>query len=349
MKKLLVKIRTSLKFIILVCVATFLIVGAVAIIYKPIYSVSFDGEVIGYCKNKAKLQNKINEYIEYGSEDNDNLAFVSIDKMPTYKLCLLKRGKATNENEIFDKVVNSGVSYYKYFAILDEDEEKAYVSNFEQAENIIEKLKEKNSNNIEDITIEEKYETELKDFSNEDDIVSSLYEEKVVEVAKETPKKTVTKNTTKTVSTGSTSKTTGKLKMSYTISKEKVNIGISLIKPISGTITSRCGAKSNIRVSNHTGLDVAAPIGTPVKAAASGTVTFAGYKGSYGYLLVISHGNGIETYYGHCSKLYAKVGQTVSQGEVISAVGNTGNSTGPHLHIEIRVNGVAYNPQNYLY
>ena len=66
-------------------------------------------------------------------------------------------------------------------------------------------------------------------------------------------------------------------------------------------------------------------------------------------MLVISHGNGIETYYGHCSKLYAKVGQTVSQGEVISAVGNTGNSTGPHLHIEIRVNGVAYNPQNYLY
>ena len=66
-------------------------------------------------------------------------------------------------------------------------------------------------------------------------------------------------------------------------------------------------------------------------------------------MIVISHGNGIETYYGHCSKLYAEVGEKVSQGETIAAVGSTGNSTGPHLHLEIRVNGVAYNPQNYVY
>lgn len=342
MKKLLIKIRTSLKFIILVCMATFLIVGAVAIIYRPIYSVSYDGEIIGYCKNKAKLQNKINEYIENGNEENDNLAFVSIDKMPTYKLCLLKRGKTTNENEIFEKVVDSGTSYYKYFAILDEDEEKAYVSNFEQAESIIEKLKEKDSNNIDDITIEEKYETELKDFTNEDDVVSNLYEKKVVEVAKEeTPKKTTTKS--------STSKTTGKLKMSYTISKEKVNIGISLIKPISGTITSRFSSISRVRTGAHTGLDIAASTGTPIKAAASGTVTYSGVRGGYGNLVVISHGNGVQTFYGHCSKRYVSAGDTVSQGDKIAAVGSTGNSTGPHLHLEVRVNGVAYNPQYYVY
>ena len=78
-------------------------------------------------------------------------------------------------------------------------------------------------------------------------------------------------------------------------------------------------------------------------------MTFAGYKGSYGYMVVISHNNEIETYYGHCSKLYVTAGQKVNQGDTIAAVGNTGNSTGPHLHLEIRVNGVAYNPQNYLY
>lgn len=345
MKKLLIKIRTSLKFIILVCMATFLIVGAVAIIYKPIYSVSFDGEIIGYCKNKAKLQNKINEYVENGSGESDNLAFVSIDKMPTYKLCLLKRGKTTNENEIFEKVVNSGTSYYKYFAILDEDEEKAYVSNFEQAESIMEKLKEKDSNNIDDITIEEKYETELKDFSDEDDVVSDLYEKKEVEVVK---KETTQKTTTKS-STGSTSKTTGKLKMSYTISKEKVNIGISLIKPISGTITSRFSSISRVRTGAHTGLDIAASTGTPIKAAASGTVTYSGVRGGYGNLVVISHGNGVQTFYGHCSKRYVSAGDTVSQGDKIAAVGSTGNSTGPHLHLEVRVNGVAYNPQYYVY
>ena len=66
-------------------------------------------------------------------------------------------------------------------------------------------------------------------------------------------------------------------------------------------------------------------------------------------MVVLNHGNGIETYYAHCSKLYANVGDKISQGDVIAAVGNTGNSTGPHLHLEIRVNGLAYNPQNYLY
>ena len=66
-------------------------------------------------------------------------------------------------------------------------------------------------------------------------------------------------------------------------------------------------------------------------------------------MLVITHGNGVQTYYGHCSKLYVSAGTTVSQGQTIAAVGSTGNSTGPHLHLEIRINGVAYNPQNYLY
>ena len=68
-----------------------------------------------------------------------------------------------------------------------------------------------------------------------------------------------------------------------------------------------------------------------------------------GIVTQINHGNGVETYYGHCSKLYVKAGKQVKQGDVIAAVGNTGNSTGPHLHLEVRVNGVAYNPQNYLY
>ena len=118
---------------------------------------------------------------------------------------------------------------------------------------------------------------------------------------------------------------------------------------LSGIITSRFGESSSRRTSKHTGLDIGASTGTKIKACADGTVTFSGYKGSYGYMVVINHGNGIETYYAHCSKLYANVGDKISQGDVIAAVGNTGNSTGPHLHLEIRVNGIAYNPQNYLY
>ena len=176
---------------------------------------------------------------------------------------------------------------------------------------------------------------------NVDDAVSTLYSEpeKV-----ETPKVTV-------ASTKSTSsrKSTGTVNTAMTISGTKVALGISLSKPVSGIISSRFGVRSSIRSSAHTGLDIATSTGTPVKAAAAGTVTFAGWKGSYGNLMVITHSNGVQTYYGHCSKLYVSAGTQVSQGQIIGAVGSTGNSTGPHLHLEVRVNGVAYNPQNYVY
>ena len=126
-----------------------------------------------------------------------------------------------------------------------------------------------------------------------------------------------------------------------------------MIRPISGIITSRYKSSGRIRRTPHTGLDIATSIGTPIKATSAGTVVYAGwrggYNGGYGNLIAISHGNGIQTLYGHCSKIYVSVGQSVYQGETIGAVGSTGNSTGPHLHFEVRVNGIAYNPQNYLY
>lgn len=332
MKKLLIKIRTSIKFAVLVSFATFLIVATVILLYKPIYAVYLDGELIGYCAEKTKLQSKISQYVEVGDEDNDNLAFVSIDKMPTYQLCLLKRGITTNDDEIFETVKETGIPYYKYYAILDDEEEKIYVSNFEAAESIVEKLKDKDSNNIDDITIIEKYETELKDFSSEDDAVAALYEKKVVVVAKTT-----------TTTASSAIKTSG-------MSSSYVPIGITLIKPITGTISSRFASISRVRTGAHTGLDIAASSGTSIKAAASGTVVYAGWSTTgLGNLVIISHGNGVETYYGHCSKIYVSVGNSVTQGATIAAVGSTGNSTGPHLHLEVRVNGVAYNPQNYVY
>ena len=126
--------------------------------------------------------------------------------------------------------------------------------------------------------------------------------------------------------------------------------GIKLaVTPISGTITSRYGVSSRIRKSTHTGLDIAANSGTPIKVVADGTVTFASRNGAYGNLVKISHGNGVETWYAHTSKMYVTVGQSVKAGDVIAAVGSTGNSTGPHLHLEIRVNGEHVNPQIYLY
>lgn len=328
-KQILVFARKSMKLTILIAVSIFLIICLVALFFKPIYAVTINGEAVGYSEDKSKLQAKINKYIESGEGgENSNIAFVQIDNMPEYKLCLLKRNVVTNDEEIFEKVKQTGIVYYKYYAILDGEEEKAYVSNFAQAEEIVTKLKEKDSNNINQIIILEMYETELKEFTEVKTAVASLYEEKVEE-----PKKV----------------SVGKVNTSTNISYNKVSLNLNLIRPISGTITSRFGESSSRRTSKHTGLDIGASTGTKIKACADGTVTFSGYKGSYGYMVVLNHGNGIETYYAHCSKLYANVGDKISQGDVIAAVGNTGNSTGPHLHLEIRVNGIAYNPQNYLY
>ena len=329
-KQILVFARKSMKLTILIAVSIFLIICAVALFFKPIYAVTINGEAVGYSKDKSKLQARINKYIESGEGgENSNIAFVQVDNMPEYKMCLLKRNIVTNDDEIFEKIKQSGVTYYKYYAIMEGEDEKAYVSDFAQAEEIVNKLKEKDSNNIDKIAILELYDTELKEFAEVEATVAALYQQKVVQV-----KKVVS---------------TGKVNTSTTISNQKVALNVNLIKPIAGTITSRFGAVSSIRSGKHTGLDIAASTGTKIKACAGGTVTFSGYKGSYGYMVVINHGNGVETYYAHCSKLYVTAGQQVNQGDVIAAVGNTGNSTGPHLHLEVRVNGVAYNPQNYLY
>ncbi len=99
---------------------------------------------------------------------------------------------------------------------------------------------------------------------------------------------------------------------------------------------------------NHNGVDLACPMGTDVKAADGGTVTFAGYKGSFGYLVIIDHQNGMETYYAHNSELLVKEGDKVYQGYHIAEAGSTGRSTGPHCHFEIRVNGTPQDPLEYL-
>ena len=124
------------------------------------------------------------------------------------------------------------------------------------------------------------------------------------------------------------------------------------IKPISGgRLSSNFGARSaptKGASTNHRGIDWAVPIGTSVVASNTGTVAFAGWASGYGYAVYINHADGRQTRYGHLSKVLVKTGQSVSQGERIALSGNTGRSTGPHVHFEIRIGGSAVNPLKYL-
>ena len=245
---------------------------------------------------------------------------------PEYELKLVDRTLKTNDDQIINEIQENLLITYKYYEIAFNNEKINSVNTIEEAEELIKQIKDDNEEKELDLSIIEKY------TQNEDEVNTTK-----IEVAKQESEEMIKEKIEKQ-----------KEEKEEELMPEVNGIKLAL-KPISGTITSRYGESSSLRKSTHTGLDIAASTGTPIKAAAAGTVTFSGTKRAYGKMIVISHGNGIETYYGHCSKLYVEVGDKVSQGETIAAVGSTGNSTGPHLHLEIRVNGVAYNPQNYVY
>lgn len=123
------------------------------------------------------------------------------------------------------------------------------------------------------------------------------------------------------------------------------------IKPSWGWFTSRFGYRVDPvtnRPEMHAGLDMAAPVGTPVYAPADGVVSFVGYDGGYGKLVSIDHGFGVTTRYGHTSRVFVEQGQKVSRWDVIAAVGSTGKSTGSHLHYEVRIHGIPVDPINYI-
>lgn len=117
------------------------------------------------------------------------------------------------------------------------------------------------------------------------------------------------------------------------------------IWPASGSVTSKFGQRWG---KEHNGIDIGASTGTNVKAFMAGKVTYSGWESGYGNLVIINHGNGLQTYYAHNSKLLVKIGQSVDSGSIIAKSGNTGNSTGPHIHFEVRKNGTPVNPYSYL-
>ena len=129
LKKVWIHTRRGIKFIILFIIAFFLIVGTICFLFKPTYSVHINGEQIGYTENRTQLQHRINDYAKSEDGTSSNIAFVQIEELPEYKLCLLKKNIETNDEEIFNKIKENGVIYYRYYAILDNQEEKLYVSN----------------------------------------------------------------------------------------------------------------------------------------------------------------------------------------------------------------------------
>lgn len=302
-------------------VGLIIITAIIMIKYKPAYKISMGGQELGYVNNKIEFENKLQEALS--QQEDVTIAFMTLSEEPEYEFKLVDNKEPTKEEEMIEMIKQNVDIRYTMYAITVNDIPSQYVATLEEAETAVEEIKQDNQDVILNINVKQLYSEEKPEIVEKSIAIANI-ENDTIPLLK-------AKNEIKPVP------------IAVINEVEIAN------KPVSGTITSRFGAVSRLRKSTHTGLDIATSTGTAIKACSTGTVTFSGYSGSYGYLVKISHGNGVETWYAHCSKLYVKKGQEVIAGERIAAVGSTGNSTGPHLHLEIRINGAAVNPQKYLY
>lgn len=323
-KKLKYYTKEFLKFFNITIIAFGFIIAIILIKYKPMYKVSVSGEELGYVENKEALDKTVKE--EIIEETTKNIDEITFNQEPEYELKLVNRTENTEENKLVEELKEEVTVTYKYYEIAVNNTVIEKVDTSEEAEQLVNQVKEENDEETINLSIVEKY------TQNEEEVSTSE-----LEVAKT--------NVEQTVET----KVEEIKQQEYIDSLPSIN-GIKLaVTPIEGRITSRYGVSSRIRKSTHTGLDIAAVTGTDIKVVADGTVISASYNGSYGNLVKVDHGNGVETWYAHTSKMLVKAGDIVKAGDVIAKVGSTGNSTGPHLHLEIRINGEHVDPQDYLY
>ena len=288
--------------------------------YKPVYEVFIDETSIGFVSSKSKFEEEIKDRILTTKEDSNAVA-IDLTVKPVYRL-KLEHWKETNEEEILTILSQNITTTYRIYAININQEAKSYVNTWEEAEDIVQEMEEEYANTNAEITVTEKY-TQNIDEINVDDLSEAkanidhdlrIIQEEEIRIAKSTFQ------------------------------------GVYFsVKPVVGNISSRFGAVESIRNHTHMGIDIVASAGTPIRAAAGGKVIKAGNSGGYGNLVIIDHGNGVSTYYGHCSRIYVSEGQEVTAGDTIAAVGSTGYSTGNHLHFEIRFNGEQVNPETYIY
>lgn len=282
---------------------------------KPVYGISINGELVGYIKNRNGFEKTI--YETFNDNQENNIAFADLKVDTQYEFKFIERNVKTCEEEVITTLAkNADITYFQYAILANGEEVEKFLSE-EQANEVLEKIKGQIKEDVE-LSISRVYEKQLEVQENTE--IENICETTIAKINELKRKERATIN----------------------------GVYIAVV-PVKGNITSRYGARESIRDHSHKGLDIAAKTGTPIKAAADGKIKYADTMSGYGNLIIIDHGNGITTYYGHCSKLYKKEGQKVKAGDVIAAVGNTGNSTGSHLHFEIRKNGVYVNPAKYLY
>lgn len=315
--------------------------------YKPLYKVTLNGEVIGYVESKGKMQEKINDF---ANNLEGNVTSIKIEAMPEYKLELVSNVKEseTNEAEILAAVKENSEIKCRVYAIKLDGNVKASVNSREEANQLIETIKSETTEGVAlNFEVEEVEKIKAEADANVESIeVAKANINQDVEVKIEEYKKEQEAAELKRKQEAARKAQQAAVSSRAGAPISSASSGRFLRPVVGGTISSPFGQRSS---GFHKGIDIAVPNGTPIYAADDGVVKFSGWNSTgFGNLVIIDHGDGFLTYYAHCSSLYVSAGQSVTKGQNICAVGLTGNTSGYHVHFEVRYNGTSVNPMNYL-
>lgn len=318
------------KIILTMLVALILIAAIILASYKPVYTVLINGEEKGYVTSKKKLQHDIEEYLQKG--DSEKVGYILLNDRPEYEFNLVRKEIKTKDNEILAGIINSCDVFYKVYAVDVNDEEICKVDSLQTAQTIVDKVNKEQEGYTKKATIKisEKYEKQISTVDDLEVVVNNIIE----------PIKKENESLVKKYTKYASSKKVSKEVLNSLLNS---NVELTFSYPVTGYIvTSRYGWR---RSGFHTGIDYAVNYGTPIYASEDGVVTCSQWSGNYGYLVKLQHAGGFETRYAHCSRFAVSVGDEVKKGDVIAYVGSTGNSTGPHLHLEIRYKGQSIDPE----
>jgi hypothetical protein len=301
---------------------------------------SFGDKEMGLVSDKDKFEKDIKDTLE---DVHEPVVSATLAEKPRYSLRLVdKEDIDVDDDYVFAKIEEKIEKKYRYYNLKEDDKLLAKVSTKEEKDKLIEELKK--DKNVKDIKVEEEETKENYIISYEEakqlafstaENIENDKKEKDAKTKIEKRNTNIIKNIRKggTVSTSSSSNASAMLG------------SLSFRRPLN---SSRISA-GYLGYPGHRGIDFPSPQGTPVMAAEAGTVTTVLYSNkSYGNRVIIDHGNGISTLYGHNSTISVSLGQKVSKGQTIAGVGSTGRSTGNHVHFEIRINGKPINPTSYV-
>lgn len=300
--------------------------------YKPAVKVYIGDNFVGYFSNRQQFDEVYNTLVAEKQQVDSNVK-VYLESDPTFESSYIRESLFDTQN-VYTNLRADIKTEYTIYEVAVNDENKMTFNTADDANKYSDELK----NKVSSINVEVKTE-KVANIDNETsyDVANNIMQDIVdrnqpVELPKATKAKKKVNNTNSYKSTKAT-----------VVSKDEGGVWPTTSRYVS----SRFGWRPEFG-DFHTGTDIAGKSGDPIYAYKSGTVVFAGTISSYGRIIKIDHGNGMQTWYAHCSSLLVSVGDTVSEGQNIALMGRTGWATGNHLHFEVRLNGVPVDSYNYI-